>query len=347
MAKFAETQKRASEQTQPTPQLLFETLNAYQRTEALKAAIELDLFTAIAEGTRAPDAIGRRCGASERGARILCDYLVVIGFLTKTKNEYNVTPDTAMFLVRSSPAYAGSAVTFLSAPVQTENFKNLSAAVRKGGAITGGKGMFAPEHPVWVDFARGMAPLMSLPADLIAELLETENAQRWKVLDIAAGHGLYGIAIAKRNPNARVTAIDWPNVLAVAKENAETARVLDRYDTIPGSAFDVDFGTGYDVALITNFLHAFDAAANQKLLQKVHAALKPGGRAVALEFVPDDDRVSPPIAASFALTMLVNTEGGDTHTASELKEMFRGAGFSSTEVRPLLPTFQHVTIARK
>ena len=345
MAKFAETQKRASEQTQPTPQLLFETLNAYQRTEALKAAIELDLFTAIAEGTRTPDAIGRRCGTSERGARILCDYLVVIGFLTKSKGEYNLTPDTAMFLVRSSPAYAGSAARFLAAPVQTENFKNVAAAVRKGGAV--GAGMFAPEHPVWVDFARGMAPLMSLAADLIAELLETENAQHGKVLDVAAGHGLYGIAIAKRNPNARVTAVDWPNVLTVAKENAETARVLDRYDTIPGSAFDVDLGSGYDVALITNFLHMFDDAANQKLLQKVHAALKPGGRVVALEFVPDDDRVSPPIAASFALTMLVNTDGGDTHTASELKEMFRGAGFSSAEVRPLLPTFQHVTIAQK
>jgi SAM-dependent methyltransferase len=242
----------------------------------------------------------------------LCDYLVVIGFLTKSKDEYNLTPDTAMFLVRSSPAYAGSAARFLAAPVQTENFKNVAAAVRKGGAVEAR--MFGPEHPVWVDFARGMAPLMTLAADLIAELLEAENAQRGKVLDVAAGHGLYGIAIAKRNSNARVTAVDWPNVLTVAKENAETARVLDRYDTIPGSAFDVDFGGGYDVALITNFLHMFDDAANQKLLQKVHAALKPGGRAVALEFVPDDDRVSPPIAASFALTMLVNTPTAAIHT---------------------------------
>lgn len=345
MTKFAETQKRSSIETQPTPQLLFETLNAYQRTEALKTGIELDLFSVIAEGARTPDAIARRCNTSARGARILCDYLVVIGFLTKSNNEYSLTTDTAMFLDRNSPAYAGTIAKFLAAPVQTAHFKDLTGAVRKGGAVD--EEMLAPDDPIWVDFARGMAPLMSLGARLIPGLLEAEKGQRWKVLDIAAGHGLFGIEIAKQNPNAQIVAVDWLNVLAVARENAQAAGVIDRYETIPGSAFDVDFGAGYDVAVITNFLHMFDAATGEKLLEKVHTALKPGGRAIVLEFVPNDDRVSPPVAASFALTMLVNTAAGDTRTATELKQMCRNAGFSSADVRPLLPTFQHVTIAQK
>lgn len=347
MTKFVETQVCASAGARPTPQLFFETLNAYQRTEALKTAIELDVFTAIAEGTRTTEVLARRCAASERGIRILCDYLVVIGFLTKHETSYHLTPDTAIFLDRRSPAYVGTAVRFLASQTHTDSFKNLTAAVRKGSTVTDGGGMFTADNPIWVDFARGMAPLMTLPAELIAELVDAESGQRCKVLDIAAGSGLYGIAIAKRNPNAEIIAVDSPSVLEVARENAQAAGVIGRYDTIPGSAFEVDFGNGYDIALITNFLHAFDAATNVKLLQKVYAALKPGGRAVTLEFVPNEDRVSPPVAASFGLTMLVNTEAGDTHTPSELKEMYRTAGFSSTEVRGLPPTFQQVALSQK
>src|SRR5712692_11559838 len=97
---------------QPSPALFFETINAYQRTAALKAAIELELFTAIGEGNTTAPAAARRCSTAERGMRILCDYLTVIGFLTKTGNEYRLTPDSAMFLDRRSPAYLGGAITF-------------------------------------------------------------------------------------------------------------------------------------------------------------------------------------------------------------------------------------------
>lgn len=347
MSKFAETQQPASTGTQPTPQLFFETLNAYQRTEALKAAIELDVFTAIAERANTSEALARRCQTSERGMRILCDYLVVIGFLTKQESYYSLTPDSAVFLNRNSPAYVGTAVRFLASPSQTENFKNLAAAVRKGGAAIADEGVFAPEHPVWVEFARGMAPLMVLGAELIAGLLNADSGPPWKVLDIAAGHGLFGIALAKHNPNAEIVAVDWPNVLAVASENAQAAGVADRHRTIPGSAFAVDYGSGYDLALITNFLHAFDVATCDSLLQKVHAALKPGGRALALEFIPNEDRVSPPVAASFSLTMLANTHGGESYTFSELRRMFGNAGFSSSKLHELPPTFQRAVIAQR
>ena len=77
-----------------------------------------------------------------------------------------------------------------------------------------------------------------------------------RVLDIAAGHGLFGIEIAKANPKAEIVALDWENVLTVAKENAAAAGVSDRYQTIVGSAFDVD--RNYDLGLLTNFLHHFD-----------------------------------------------------------------------------------------
>lgn len=331
----------------PSPALFFETINAYQRTEALKAAIELDVFTAIGEGKSTIPALAERCQASERGMRILCDYLVVIGFLFKEGQEYRLTPDSAAFLDRRSPAYVGGCTKFLCSPMLTGGFKDLAAAVRKGGTIVSEEGTLAPEHPIWTEFARAMTPMVALPAELLARLVGADSGGKLKVLDIAAGHGLFGIAIGKCNPRAEVAAVDWPNVLAVAKENAQKAGLDGRYCPVPGSAFEVDYGRGYDLALLTNFLHHFDVPTCEKLLRKVHAALGPGGRAVTYEFVPDESRVSPPLVASFSMMMLGSTPGGDAYTFSEYERMFRNAGFSRSELHPLPPALQQVIISHK
>jgi SAM-dependent methyltransferase len=328
---------------QPSPELIFDTLNAYQRTAALRGAIELDLFTAIGQGAATAADLAAKLKVSERGARILCDYLVIIGFLTKQGLRYGLTPDTALFLDGRSPACLASAVKFLNAPALTGYFQDIAAVVRKGGAVFTSDGTMAPDDPIWVGFARAMEPMMAMPGQFIADLV---GAGSGKVLDIAAGHGLFGIAIAKRNPTARIVAQDWANVLKVAKENAQKAGVADRYETLPGSAFDVDYGSGYDVVLLTNFLHHFDPPTCEKLLRKVYAALNPGGVAVTLEFVPNEDRVSPPAAAAFSLMMLGSTVSGDAYTFAEYDKMFRNAGFSGSQIHAL-PGPEKVIVSQK
>lgn len=332
---------------QPNPALLFQTINAYQRTEALKAAIELEVFTAIGEGANTPALIAQRCGAAERGIRILCDFLTIMGFLTKTEATYALALDAAAFLDKKSPAYMGDATRFMLSPMLTDGYKDFTAAVRKGGVAASEQGTLAPDHPVWIEFARAMAPLMALPAELMAPLVDPEAKQKLKILDIAAGHGLFGLAFAKRNPQVEVVALDWANVLEVAKENASKAGVADRYSTLPGSAFDVPFGEGYDLVLLTNFLHHFDPPTCETLLRKVYAALAPGGRAVTLEFVPNEDRITPPEAASFAVMMLGSTPAGDAYTFSELEKMMKAAGFVRSEIHPLPPSIQQVVISQK
>jgi hypothetical protein len=155
---------------QPTPQLFFQTINSYQRTEALKAAIELEVFTAIGEGNSAIPEIAKRCQTAQRGMRILCDYLCIMGFLAKDGGRYSLTQDSAVFLDKRS--------------------------------------------------------------QLMAKLVDEKADRNLKILDIAAGHGLYGIAFAKNNPQAEIVALDWAPVLEVAKENARNAAVSDRFSTI-------------------------------------------------------------------------------------------------------------------
>ena len=331
---------------QPSPALLFDTFNAYQRTQAIKTGIELGIFTIIAEGHTTAKAVAEKCGASERGTRILCDFLVINGFLTKDGNSYNLTPDAAMFLDKHSPAYMGTVTEFILSPNLIQNFDHLTEAVRKGGTAGDTKPL-EPDHPMWVRFARAMAPMTVMPSQLMAQLVDPTTDKKLRVLDIAAGHGLYGLAFAKRNPQVEVTAVDWPNVLEVAIENAKAADVLSQYHVKPGSAFDVDYGTGYDVILLTNFLHHFDVETCEKLLRKVQASLAEDGRAVTLEFVPNEDRVTPPQAAAFSMMMLGMTPAGDAYTFAELDRMLRHAGFTSNELHELPPTVQRVVISRK
>ncbi len=264
--------------------------------------MELGVFTHIGEGHNELKSLAERCSAAGRGIRILCDYLVILGFLHKEDHGYLLTPESALFLDRRSPAYLGGVTGFLTIEEHLDSYKHLAEIVRHGGTLDDGS--IKPENPIWVEFARSMVPLMMPAAQAIAEMLSPELPESAKVLDIAAGHGMFGITLARRHPTVRIVAVDWANVLEVARENAAKAGLMDRYSTIAGSAFEVDFGDGYDAVLLTNFLHHFDPPTCERLLRKIHGALKPEGRLITLEFVPNEDRVSPPIPASFSLTML-------------------------------------------
>jgi 2-polyprenyl-3-methyl-5-hydroxy-6-metoxy-1,4-benzoquinol methylase len=316
----------------PSPALFFETMNAFQRTAALRAAVELDVFTAIAEGHRTSAALAVHCKAPERGMRILCDYLTILGFLLKSGHEYVPTEDSDAFLNRKSQSCVAAAAEFWGSKMQRENFEDLAATIRNGGTTIFESGNTEAEHPVWVKYARGMASVAALTAPVVAKLAGAKKGEPWKVLDIAAGHGMFGIAVALQNPQARIVALDWAPVLEVARENAVKAGIADRYDTIAGSAFDVDLGEGYDLTLITNFLHHFDPATCEVFLRRVFHALKPGGRAATVEFVPNDDRVSPAADAAFSLVMLASTPAGDAYTYAEYRQMFSNAGFSRSEL---------------
>jgi 2-polyprenyl-3-methyl-5-hydroxy-6-metoxy-1,4-benzoquinol methylase len=223
-----------------------------------------------------------------------------------------------------------------------KNFSDVAALVRRGGAVF--HEMLGPDDPIWVEFARSMAPMMGVPAEILA--MQVAGTGPMKVLDIAAGHGLFGIFVARQNPAANVTAVDWANVLEVAKENATKMGVAGRFHTIPGSAFDVDLGTGYDLVLLPNFLHHFDEPTCVTLLKRLRAAMKPTAILATVEFVPNEDRVSPPHAAAFSMMMLGGTEAGDAYTFVELERMVRAAGFGATELHSLAPAPQSLLVTQ-
>ena len=332
--------------TQPSPELLIDAVWAYLKTAAIQAGIRLAVFSHIAEGATDSATLAARTGAAERGIASLCNYLTILGFLTKSDDTYALTPSSAAFLDRKSPYYMGQVEEFLAAP----EFQDLVLAdpvayVRNGGSV--GLANVAPNNPAWVTFARAMVPFSGPVAAGLAEMLAAAPVRPRRVLDIAAGHGMYGISILKAVPEASVVAVDWPAVLEVARENATHLGVIDRLEFRPGSAFEVDLGSGYDLVLLANFLHHFDEPTNTAFLRRVRAALAPDGQAIAAEFVPNPDRVSPaPLPAMFSFVMLSTTPKGDAYTAAEFERMFKAAGFAGITVTPAGPSPQSFVIAK-
>ncbi len=327
-------------------ELLWSAFTGYQRTAAIKAAIELDVFTAIAEGATTLDDVARRCGASSRGMRALLDHLTMDGFLVRENGRYRLSPTAAAMLDRNAPAYVGSAITFIASPYVRAGFDRLTDAVRQGGSVVT-EGSITPGHPMWVEFARAMAPLAGMSALLLANVLGIETAGPLRVLDVAAGHGMFGITVARLNPSAQVTGLDWANVLAVAAENARLAGVADRWRALPGSAFEVPLGGPYDLVLLPNILHHFDVPTCERLLARACAALVPGGRVAVVEFVPNEDRQGPPEAVRFGLVMLAGTPAGDVYTFSEYDRMLRNAGFREATLHDLVPTPGRAIVATR
>jgi hypothetical protein len=325
------------------PGLVFDMVQAHQRTAALKAAIDLDVFRAVGEGPGDVASIAQHCSASERGIRILCDFLTINGVLVKKDGHYLHTPSSAAFLDPRSPACMASVAQFLCNPAVQHSYEHLADVVRNGRTALPGEGTVEPDNPIWVEFAEQMAPMMGPMAAPLGAVVLDGHKGPMRVLDIAAGHGLFGIEIAKQNSEAHVTGLDWANVLCVALKNAQKAGIQDRYDLLPGSAFDVDFRGPYDVVLLTNFLHHFDVRTCVGLLKKVRVALCPGGRAATLEFVPNEDRVSPPMPAGFSMTMLATTAAGDAYTLSELTSMYTEAGFKDITGHPI-PRSPHTVV---
>ena len=241
----------------------------------------------------------------------------------------------------------GGMVPFINSPDLMRAFDDVAAVVRHGGTLLGDKGTVSDNYAGWVEFARGMAAMMMPAAQFISRLAKELKDGPIRVLDVAAGHGIFGIMIAKENPQANVGALDWEPVLAVASENAKAHGVDDRHELMPGDALQIDYGEGFDIVLLTNFLHHFDLPTCQLIAEKTHACLSDDGIVVTLEFIPNEDRVSPANAATFALTMLTTTPTGDAYTFAEYEKMFREAGFTHSELIDIPDSPQRIVVSRK
>ncbi len=309
-------------ETQVKPDRIFQYWFGYAPPLMLEAAVRHGVFDALNSGAKTAEQVADATKTSVRGVRILLNALVSLQFLTKTGDQYALAPDSAAFLVSSKPSFLGGMFRHTSRQI-LPNWLKLADAVKTGKPVmpvnqeaTGGE--------FFRDFVEDLFASGYSSAKMLADSLAFPPQ---KVLDIAAGSGVWSIAIAEKYPDARVTVVDWPEVIPVCQKVAKRMGVADRFEYKPGDLLSVDYGLGYNVATLGHILHSEGEARSRKLLKKVFNSLALGGTIAIAEMLPDDDRTGPPHATIFALNMLIHTDSGDTFTFSEINSWLKEAGF--------------------
>ena len=331
------TSRRRPTRTRLTPEPLHQVMYSFVPSRVMQAGLKLGVFSALGaarvKGVATAVEIAQALHCDERGMRMLLDALVACNLAAKKRSAgktlYSLSPVARQFLVPASTDYIG---TMFEHDTMWDTWQLLPAAVRTGRPV-----QRVNDASVRADFfptlVRSLHVINREPARrTAAELVGKRRAPGLRTLDVACGSGVWGIALAEADPAAQITAQDFETTLAETRKHVERHGLTSRFRYLPGDLNQIDLGSNeYDVIFLGHILHIEGAESSQRLLQRVSRALRPGGRVVIAEMVPNNSRTGPPFPIFFALNMLLNTQMGDTWTLAEFRAWLKAAGFARIE----------------
>lgn len=324
----------AKKKSKLTPERLMQFAWGYAPPLIIEAAVKNQLFDLLEAAPSNAAELAQRAGASVRGVQAVCNALVGLGLLARKGGRYTLTEESAQFLVSRQPSYYGGFFEHISTQLipgwlsLDKTVHTGKPSVRVNSQKQGAKFFHA--------FVEAIFPLSYAAAQALGAHLRIPKAkQPVSVLDLAAGSGVWGIALAEQSPQVQVTAVDWPPVLTVTEKVARRHGVADRLTKVPGDLLKVAFGENHQVATLGHILHSEGRDRSRQLLKKTFAALASGGTIAIMEFLVNEDRSGPPTGLIFAVNMLVHTETGDTYSFEEISGWLGEAGFIKTRLLPV------------
>jgi ubiquinone/menaquinone biosynthesis C-methylase UbiE len=336
---------KAATHSKLTPERLMQLSWGYAPPLIIEAAVKHHFFDLLDASPKTARRLARDACVSVRGVTAICNALVGLRLLARDGDRYTLAPESATFLVSHKPAYHGAFFEHVSTQL-IPKWLALDKTVRTGRSVASvnseqwGAVFFA-------DFVESIFPLSYSAAKALGEHLGIPKAKKpVNVLDLAAGSGVWGIALAEQSPQVHVGAVDWPPVLAVTEKIARRHGVGNQLSFIPGDLLKVRLGKNHQVATLGHILHSEGRARSRKLLKKTFNALAPGGTIAIMEFLVNHDRTGPVVGLLFAVNMLVNTEEGDTFSFEEISAWLREAGFTKPRLLKV-PAVSPLVLATK
>jgi ubiquinone/menaquinone biosynthesis C-methylase UbiE len=319
--------KKTRRKKQVTPERLMELSFAYAPPLIISAGVSNKVFDSLEGDAKTTEQVAKETGASARALRILMNALVGLGLLKKNRQgKYSLTSESAAFLLSKKPGtHAGFFGTI--APQLISRWLRLSNIVREGRpAVAVNQETEGTEF--FSQLVENIIPMSYPPAQKLGDHLKLAKTKgEIRALDLAAGSGIWGIALAQKSPRVRVTAVDWAGMIPTTKRITQSFGVGDRFNYLEGDILETNFGSGYDIAILGHILHSEGEDRSRQLLRKIFRALKSGGTIVIAEWLVNDDRTKPLPSLMFAVQMLVNTEKGDTFSFNEIKNWLEDACF--------------------
>ncbi len=314
--------------TPVTPERIMQFAWGYVPPLILEAAIRHRIFDLLDGGPKTVSGIQKETGASERGLSAVMNALVGLNFLAKDKQGYfSLTPESSTFLVSTKPSFQGGMLRHGSEQL-IPKWLHLNEIVMTGEpAAAVNKEESGGDF--FQQFVNDIFPLSYPAAQVLSRHYNANGAApAIRVLDLAAGSGVWGIAMAQGSEKVSVTAVDWPEVIPVTRKTVARFGLTNRFSFVEGDLLQADFGSGHNLATLGHILHSEGSERSQTLLKKTFQALAPGGTIAIAEFLVNPDRTGPLNALFFAVNMLVNTESGDTYSFEEISSWLKAAGFT-------------------
>lgn len=319
---------------QVTPERILQMAWGYVPPLVLEAAIRHRVFDVLDSGPKDIWEMQKATGASARGLTAIMDALVGLNFLSRDEQgRFALTPESETFLVSTKPSFHGGMIKHCSEQL-IPRWLHLNDVVASGepvSAVNEEKSGAEFFH----DFVLDIFPMSYPAAQFLAGHMNFGSAgDPVKVLDLAAGSGVWGIAQAQSSSRVRVTAVDWPEVIPVTKKTSARFGLADRFSFVEGDLHNADFGSGYALATLGHILHSEGEPWSRKLLAKTFHALASGGTIAVQEFLVNKERTGPLNGLFFAVNMLVNTKDGNTWSFEEIGAWLEEVGFVNPRTIP-------------
>ena len=318
-----------------TPAKILEQANAFVRSMALRAAIELEICDALDEGLNTAQKLAQNTKTSARGMEMLLDALVAMELLSKHGETYQLTPEASTYLIQSKPTYLGELVE--QRVRDAVAFDHLAESVVSGKPWPDWGVQHGGIENYFADMVPGLYVLNEPDARKVArQLFRGQIGNAARVLDLGAGSGIWGIALAQQNALATVVALDTADVLEVTRQFVEGHKLESQFEYAEGDLLTADLGEAeYDIVVLGQVCHMFSPEQNQVLFRRVGRALKPGGRTLITSAPVDDARSKTPTTMLGDLVLLLSTQGGRSHTLAEYRAWLSNASFTSVELLDL------------
>ena len=318
-----------------TPNRILEISYAFWRSKALLSAVELGVFTTLADGPLDLKSLGRRAGVHERGTRDFFDALVALGALWRdAEGRYGNEPEFDLYLDRRKPTYLGGLLEHLNAR-HYQNWGLLTQALRTGVPPSGGVGTYKAlhdGHPMQEVFLSGMTAGSLVAAQALAARFPWREFKT--MIDIGTAQGGAAVEIARAHPHLTGGGFDLPPVEPTFASYVRKHGLSDRLQFYPGDFFTDPLPTA-DVLVMGRILHNWDLPTKKMLLATAYRALQLGGALIVYDPLIDDDRRVGAHALLSSLNMLIETTGGFEYTSADCREWMKQAGFVEIRTEPL------------
>ena len=318
-------------------------------SKALFAALDLDLFTKIANGATTVPALADATGVASNRLRTLLTALKTIGLISEAEGKFSNAPATATYLVAGSAGDFRDYIRIVNGGFLYEGLRHLEKSMR-GERVFADKGFY--EGIVYSEGGVGGTAFSSAqhaaslgPARVMARRVDLAGATRF--LDVGGGSGAYTLAFLKQNPKLQATILDFPETTETARRYASAAGMSDRVTHVQGNAITTEWPGQQDVILMSYVWSAIGGNDIKTLAGRAFEALQPGGLVLVHDFMVNDQHDGPGFAAWYLLAALLDNPGAECLTPGFVEATLRDAGFVVEGTEPMLPEITQLTRARR